>query len=266
MTMHQRIPFDSCPLCAADEATQVAIADCSRHALYSPALAQSMRWLRCDACAHVFVDGYFSDAALKVLFSKTQAMQVPGHEVGRARLVWARVVEDIARLQPALGGRWLDVGFGSGALLTTADEFGYEAIGLDLREDSVARMRRYGYQAEQRDLLDYSADMPFDVISFADVLEHMPFPRAALERAHLLLAPDGLLFVSMPNFDAFVWKVLDSRGENPYWAELEHLHNFGRARLYELLRATGFEPCRYGVSERYVACMEVVARRVDITR
>jgi SAM-dependent methyltransferase len=262
MSAHTRIAFDDCPLCGEDEATQIAVADCSRHPLYHPTLPASMRWLRCDACSHVFVDGYFADAALEVLFAKTQPMQVPGHEVGRARLTWAKVVEDVARLLPALGGRWLDVGFGNGALLTTADEFGFEATGLDLRADSVERMRRYGYRAERCDLLDYAKGAPLDVISFADVLEHMPFPRPALLRAHELLGPQGLLFVSLPNLDAFVWKVLDSRGENPYWAELEHLHNFGRARLYQLLRATGFEPCRYGVSERYVACMEVVARRV----
>ena len=76
------------------------------------------------------------------------------------------------------------------------------------------------------------------------------------------MSSDGLLFVSMPNMDAFVWKMLDRNGENPYWSEIEHLHNFGRARLYELLRDEGFEPCRYGISERYVACMEVVARRL----
>ena len=44
--------------------------------------------------------------------------------------------------------------------------------------------------------------------------------------------------------------------------DIEHLHNFGRRRLYEVLQQAGFEPCSYGVSERYVACMEVVARLV----
>ena len=260
--MHARIAFESCPLCQGEEATQIAVADCTRHPMYKPALPASMRWLRCDACQHIFVEGYFSEAALAVLFSDTQAMQVPGHEVGRARLTWAKVVEDVARLQPELGGRWLDVGFGSGALLTTAAEFGYRTVGLDLRANSVERMQRFDYEARRCDLESYQASERFDVVSFADVLEHMPYPRAALEKARQLLTPNGLLFVSMPNFDAFVWKVLDARGENPYWAEIEHLHNFGRERLYALLRQSGFEPCRYGVSERYIACMEVIARVV----
>jgi 2-polyprenyl-3-methyl-5-hydroxy-6-metoxy-1,4-benzoquinol methylase len=258
--MHARITFETCPLCAGDEATEVAIADCSRHPLYKPLLPASMRWLRCDRCQHIFVDGYFSEEALAVLFSDTQPMQVPGHEVGQARLTWSKVIAEVARFQTGLGGRWLDVGFGSGALLTTAAEFGYETVGLDLRADSVERMQRFGYEAFGCDLSQYQPSAPFDVVSFADVLEHMPDPLAALGRAHEIMKPSGLLFASMPNFDAFVWKVLDARGENPYWAEIEHLHNFGRARLYALLRQAGFEPCCYGVSERYVACMEVIAR------
>jgi SAM-dependent methyltransferase len=259
--MHTRIPFETCPLCQGDDATEVAIADCSRHPMYQASLPASMRWLRCDECEHIFVDGYFSEEALHVLLSQTQAMQIPGHEVARARSIWAKVVEDVAHLHDGLGGRWLDVGFGSGALLTTAAEFGYETVGLDLRADSVERLRRFGFEAHRSDLAGFRASTLFDVVSLADVLEHMPFPRRALEQTRELLAPGGLLFVSMPNFDAFLWRVLDSRGENPYWAEIEHLHNFGRKRLYALLREAGFEPCRYGISERYVACMEIIARR-----
>jgi SAM-dependent methyltransferase len=262
MTKDARIPFDACPLCGRDEATEVAIADCSRHAMYKPTLPATMRWLQCDACHHIFVDGYFTEAALRDLFSDTQPMQTPGHDVGRARVVWAKVVEDVARLRPRLGGRWLDVGFGSGALLTTAAEFGFEAVGLDLRAKSVEEMVRFGYEAHCLALEDYRPEQPFDVVSMADVLEHMPFPRKALARAHGIMSDDALLFVSMPNLDAFVWKMLDRTGENPYWGEIEHLHNFGRTRLYALLRQEGFEPCRYGVSERYVACMEIVARKV----
>ena len=65
----------------------------------------------------------------------------------------------------------------------------------------------------------------------------------------------------MPNMDAAAWRALDVARQNPYWAEIEHLHNFGRRRLHALLRAHGFEPVRYDVSQRYVACMEIVARR-----
>ena len=57
------------------------------------------------------------------------------------------------------------------------------------------------------------------------------------------------------------WRLLDAAKVNPYWGELEHYHNFSRARLYALLKECGFEPIHYTISERYRVCMEVIARR-----
>jgi len=88
--------------------------------------------------------------------------------------------------------------------------------------------------------------MTFDVISLADVLEHMPFPRRALRHAHGLMPDGATLFVSMPDRESFLWRRLDAQGDNPYWGELEHVHNFGRTGLYRLLREEGFEPIQHG--------------------
>jgi SAM-dependent methyltransferase len=98
----------------------------------------------------------------------------------------------------------------------------------------------------------------------ADVLEHMPFPKRALHHARRLLRSDGLLFLSMPNADSFLWQILNRGRANPYWAEIEHYHNFGRKRLHALLGECGFEPVRYGVSFRYRSCMEVIARKREV--
>ena len=40
----------------------------------------------------------------------------------------------------------------------------------------------------------------FDYLIFADVLEHLPEPSAALRRCLPFLAPDGRVIVSVPNF------------------------------------------------------------------
>jgi SAM-dependent methyltransferase len=262
-----RIPYAGCPLCDAPDSVEVTVADCSGHALYKPSLPREQRWMECWQCGHVFVDGYFGPEALKILFSGTQENQVPGQNVEAQRDVWSRVLDTVGVLRAALGerwldgGRWLDIGFGNGALLTTAAEFGYDVAGIDLREESVRLMREAGYEAHAVELDEYRAAEPFDVVSMADVLEHMPFPKRALHRVRDLLRPGGLLFVSMPNADSFLWQVLTQNGVNPYWAEIEHYHNFGRKRLCALLDECGFEALRYGVSVRYRACMELIARK-----
>lgn len=258
-----RIPYAACPLCEATEFAEVMTADCSGHAIYKPSLPRTMRWLGCKKCGHVFVDGYFAPAALEILFSSTHAGQTPGHEIEQQRDIWARVLETVSDLRPALGGRWLDVGFGNGALLTTAAEFGYQVAGLDLRTENVRMMREAGYDAQAVEFGAYRPGEPFDVLSMADVLEHMPFPKRALRHAWELLQPDGLLFLSMPNADAYLWQMLTRDGANPYWGEIEHYHNFGRRRLYALLAECGFEPVRYGVSQRYRVGMDVIARKFE---
>jgi 2-polyprenyl-3-methyl-5-hydroxy-6-metoxy-1,4-benzoquinol methylase len=211
---------------------------------------------------HVFVDGYFTPEALTILFSSTHSNQTPGNDVEAARYISARMVRAVNNVLSTSSRRWLDIGFGNGALMTTAEEFGFDVVGLNLRESSVELMRTFGLEAHAVKFEDYQPAERFDVISMADVLEHMPFPKGALRQAFdLLNNDDGVLFLSMPNSDAFVWRFLDQGAANPYWGEIEHYHNLGRRRRYDLLDQFGFEPVHYGVSERYRACMEVASRK-----
>lgn len=256
-----RTPFNGCPLCEGN-GTIYLEADCSQHALYKKPLPQTITWLRCDQCGHIYTSGYFTKAALELVFSDAHANQTPGVNVEQDRFTWADVVASVSSIRKSYEGRWLDVGFGSGNLLLTAMEFGYEALGIDLRESSVNSLRTFGLQVSCSDLLDLEVDSPVDVISMADVLEHMPFPKPALQRAHEILGPNGTLFLSMPNIDAPLWKILDLNSQNPYWGELEHYHNFGRVRLIKLLEEHGFKFVHYNVSKRYRSCMEVIATKI----
>jgi protein O-GlcNAc transferase len=254
-----RVLYTACPLCDSAEFSEIERADCTGHALYDPRLPPTMRWNECAACKHVFTDGYFTADALRILFSRTQDVQKPGTELERQRHLWAIVVSNVARYVKE--GNWLDVGFGSGSLMFTAEEFGYRIAGIDLRESSVAAMRELGFEAHCTDIETLKAPGRVSVISMADVLEHMPFPRRGLAAARDLLRPGGVLFVSMPNAGAYVFRALTRQKANPYWSEIEHYHNFSRDRLYRLLREAGFEPVEYGVSPRYRVCMEVISIR-----
>jgi SAM-dependent methyltransferase len=259
MIVCARIPYKSCPLCASPTIDELRSDGCSHHPLYKASLPPVIRWLRCASCAHVFTDGYWSPEALEVIFSDANPHQLPGSDPHGSRAIAARMVEKVAQhLRPA-GGRWLDVGFGNGALLGAAEEYGFSVVGLDMRAKAVELIKADGIEAYTMPLEAYDPDVPVHVISMADVLEHMPFPRPALEHAHRLLAPNGLIFLSMPNSDSYVWRMLNRVDGNPYWGELEHYHNFGRRRLEALLRQHGFEPLHYGISERYYICMEIIA-------
>lgn len=258
--MPDRIIYSLCPLCDSPRFEHHVDANCSGHGLYVASLSPHMRWLRCTSCEHVFTEGYYTDTACALIYSRTNSNQIVGNDLEGQRYVSSRIVEKI--VPHAAGGRWLDVGFGNGSLLLTAQEYGFEPVGLDLRPQTAQALQSLGVPAFCSDITLYSPGNRFNVISMADVIEHMPFPKQGLEAAHRLLGDDGILFLSMPNSESAVWRDLDARNTNPYWGELEHYHNFSRSRLYLLLATFGFEPIRYGISERYRACMEVVARKL----
>jgi protein O-GlcNAc transferase len=258
--MNERHIYLSCPLCDSPNINQQTVGNCATHHSYHPSLSPEITWMNCGGCSHSFAEGFYRQEALELIFKSTQEIQVVGKQTESQRFVSAKMIDKITPFVSS--GRWLDVGFGNGSLLFTAQEYGFKVFGLDLREDSVRAIREFGVNAEKLDITEYSTQEKFDVVSLMDVLEHMPFPKLGLEAAHALLAPMGFLFLSMPNSDTQVWRDLDRLGLNPYWGELEHYHNFTRASLYRLLDDFGFRPVRYGISERYRVCMEVIAQKL----
>lgn len=258
--MNDRILYEACPLCASADMAPLVEADCTRHGLYDSRLSPTIRWMTCQACDHIFTEGYFTPEACEILFSKTHTHQMLGADYEQNRAVAARMVDKV--LPFISGGTWLDVGIGNGALLFTAQEYGFRPVGTDLRADNLAVLASLGIEAHARDITDLELASPCSVISMADVLEHMPDPKRGLAAANRLMSDDGVLLISMPNKDSMLWQMLDGARNNPYWGEIEHYHNFGRERLYALLEEYGFAPRFYGISERYRVCMEVVAQKV----
>jgi hypothetical protein len=258
--MNERILFDKCPLCDCPTLADSVIGNCSGHPLYQSSLNSVIRWKQCTNCAHIFTEGYYTDDICRLIFSKVCEHQQVGFGIEQQRVTSSHIVEKV--LPYATSGNWLDVGFGNGSLMFTAQEYGFTPIGLDLRKDNVRAMSSLGFESHCKEITELLLNSKCSVISMADVLEHVPYPKNTLRAAHKLLSDAGVLFISMPNIESIVWKALDQQNANPYWGELEHYHNFSRNRLYRLLREFGFEPVRYGISERYRVCMEVIAKKI----
>jgi len=269
--------FAHCPLCVAPvaRAASYRVGDCGAHPLYRAELPRRLHWLRCADCGHVYTEDYWSEAGEALVFGAAHAYQLPAaQQTEQLRNTWAwpvhRVAERLAETRGraavfgAVGAarpRWLDVGFGAGGLVMTAEEFGFAAIGVDVRENAVAQLAAAGYRAICARFQSLALDAPVAVLSLCDVLEHLADPVAGLRKAAALLEPDGLLYVSCPNSATATWRRWEETGSNPYWGELEHYHNFSRDSLLALLRREGFEGIDYYVSARYYSCMEVLARR-----
>jgi SAM-dependent methyltransferase len=271
------ISFSLCPLCdaAVDSAEEFKVANASSHPSYKPELPAMMRWLRCRSCSHVFTESYRSEEGDRVLFSSTLPHQLPNATQSEyLRNLWAPTVHRVAErlsetrdratvfgVQGVNQPRWADIGFGNGGLIMTAGEFGFAATGVDARAEPVERLKALGYAAICSAFENLAIEEPLSVLSMADVLEHMPAPRAAIDKVHALLEADGLFYLSCPNSETSTWRLWEEANTNPYWGELEHYHNFSRSKLLQLLNDHGFRVIDYFVSARYYSCMEIIARK-----
>lgn len=98
--------------------------------------------------------------------------------------------------------RVLEVGAGHGAFLDALRRMGtHEILAADYDVGAVRELREKGYDAIVGSLSDISAGS-FDVICLFQTLEHMADVDAVFENLHRLVAPEGSVFLSVPNREA----------------------------------------------------------------
>lgn len=139
------------------------------------------------------------------------------------------------------GGRILDVGAGEGAFLRIVGRYGWSTTGIDV-SPNVASSAGHVDAPEilVGDFTTYDlAGRNFDVVHMSHVLEHFHDPRAALEKAFEVLAPDGLLYVETPNVDS-AGRRMCGRYWFP-WDVPRHLWLFDVDVLVALVGSVGFD-------------------------
>ncbi len=108
-------------------------------------------------------------------------------------------------------GTWLDVGCSYGWLLERARDAGYEPFGIEPSTAAAAQTRTLGIPVA---LGCFPADMPQNVqpavISFMDVLEHLPDPVAALVAAKQKLKPGGVVVVQVPDQTCLLYQLAEA--------------------------------------------------------
>ena len=253
--------YAACPLCDGASVT-MGFANCAAHPLWHEPLPASIEWMRCASCAHVHTRRYWTETG------RAELTRSAG-EIGPKRATWAPVAERVVR---SLGGFqavvsrdsrpiWVDVECGDGGLVMTAADYGFAAVGLEVRSNAAALLHGLGFTALAIDFMQLKFEVIVDVLSMMDVLEHVPHPRECLRKAAQVLRPGGVLVLGTPDLTSSRWKVLDARNLNPHWMALDNHHNFSRDRIVALLRETGFELLDFAVPDPCDTRMELYAVR-----
>lgn len=151
---------------------------------------------------------------------------------GSAELVDARLSER-AGTRDKRDARVLDIGCSTGELLALFQRSGYRCLtGVDPTPEcrEIAK-QLYGLEIRTQVLSELSSENPYDVVLFANILEHIPDLNDAIRRIASLLSDDGLLFIQVPDAAHFGVNM-----QEPFFEfSIEHINYLTEVSLANLL-------------------------------
>ena len=225
-------------------------------------------WLvRCSRCGFAQpeslpgVDNYFDLLYADQPWLTEESMRLD-FERGSKDFIFREILNDLDRtLASTVPRTLLDVGSYTGRFLSLATAAGYETEGIELNTraaDFASRQTgRPIHRAKAQELA--SEGRRFGVVSFIDVLEHIPKPAELVTQLQGLLAPGGVLVVKVPHgsMQRLKERVRSLFHGSPkarlaanigVMTRFVHVNHFTAGSLRRLLSGAGFAPVRVTVA------------------
>jgi 2-polyprenyl-3-methyl-5-hydroxy-6-metoxy-1,4-benzoquinol methylase len=137
-------------------------------------------------------------------------------------------------------GKMLEIGCGVGDFLHTAEEHGWECIGVEPSEEAKAiATKRTKASILSSEELESLADEQFDLITMWHVLEHVDDLRWEMAQLQRLIKPHGRIVIAVPNYKSY-----DGQYYKEHWAAYDvprHLNHFNRTVLTKMFKTKGIE-------------------------
>lgn len=219
-----------CPVCGTANHRRIARMD--------------RKWKRhdthiCGDCGLFFTQPMPTDAELAAYYRDTYRIEYQlarlrppsRHQAKKAKEAARRLAQIAQHCPLPPGTATLDFGCGSGELVLAMAAAGYQAHGFEPGESYAAHGQgaiRTGTWEE----MDY-APGSFGLITCLHVVEHLRTPLAALRRMHAWLAPGGVLYLEVPNMQAY-----DPKGFERF--HFAHVLGFSGANLGLAAQKAGF--------------------------
>lgn len=199
--------------------------------------------LKCLSCDIVFTDPFPSKKSLGTINKKKYGQKDvwQGYSSRLAPLLKEaeEVVKEIKAFKKS--GCLLDIGCGFGLLLKSAQEQGFEVLGVEKEQKAVEMAaKKWGLPVIKGEFPEVKLECDsFDVVTCLDVLEHVKNPQNFLSSLHRILKKDGLLVVQAPNIESMMAKITGQRWN---WLLLpSHLWHFSPHTFKTLVETHGFK-------------------------
>jgi 2-polyprenyl-3-methyl-5-hydroxy-6-metoxy-1,4-benzoquinol methylase len=206
-----------------------------------------MTLVRCGDCDLVYVNPTFDETHYREVYASAAYQEIvrdlgiSSHDYRVERFGQERVGLMAACLPKDRRPRYLDVGCSTGFVVEAAAGKGWEAVGIDLNPSAIEFGRSRGLDLRAVSLEEAGfAPGSFDAVSLFDVIEHLFDPLRTLRAAIDLLAPGGILFLYVPNYDS-ASRLLMGTHAHFIWPT-HHLNYYTPITLSALMERLGLTP------------------------
>jgi 2-polyprenyl-3-methyl-5-hydroxy-6-metoxy-1,4-benzoquinol methylase len=137
-------------------------------------------------------------------------------------------------------GKLLDIGCLYGGFLFEMKKLGWQVKGIELNKKAAEWGKiNFGLEILYTDIDNFKTNEKFDVITMRMLLEHVYSPKKVLKKVKSLLKPNGVLIISIPNFNGFEAKLY---GRYAYTLHVpNHLTHFTPLTIKQYLKSSGFK-------------------------
>lgn len=140
----------------------------------------------------------------------------------------------------------LDVGAGDGSLAEYLQKLNCKVVAIEKDADKAIECRGKRIETLTWDVENgIRLDQTFDIVLFADILEHLKNPSKVLRDAQLKLKKDGHIIASFPNVANWKIRLKLLAGNFDYTEQgildTTHLRFYTRKTARELLESAGYE-------------------------
>lgn len=140
-------------------------------------------------------------------------------------------------------GKMLDIGCGVGDSLHTAEQNGWNCMGVEPSEDAKAIARkRIKAEIVNSEELEQLPNETFDVITMWHVLEHVDNLKWQIAQLQRLIKKEGRIVIAVPNYKSY-----DAKYYKDKWAAYDvprHLNHFNKDTIVKIFKTNGLELAR----------------------
>lgn len=188
---------------------------------------------------HTFYQQIGADSQTRFIEASLKYYRDPA----RASAMRQSYLAPLLKRRPA--GKLLDFGCGAGWFVKLASDVGYDAHGLDHMALAVETGRRElgltTLSVGNEDTL--ASEASYDIIVCNNLIEHLIDPASFVRRCAQGLRPGGLLMLSFPCADSFMFKMLAQHSY--FFMAPYHLTHFTRSGMTDMLESAAFDDVEF---------------------